>query len=143
MRTKSQPIRHPGLFRRLFAMIYDALILLVLLLFATALLMPFIKHGIKPGTLFYQLYLVAIIGIFLAWSWVKRGYTIGMLAWGLQIQTQQGQALSWRHALMRMMYAIPSLFLFGFGLVWIWVDPEKLTLYDRLSKTEIIYAPKK
>lgn len=120
---------------------YDSLIVLALLIFSTALIIPFIKgHEIPPGNFIYQSYLLTIIFSFFGWFWIHRGQTLGMMAWRLKIRTDDGYRLTWKDALVRFLLAIPSLLCFGIGLLWILFDKESRALHDRLSKTEVFLS---
>ncbi len=132
-----------SLWRRLVAMLYDTLIVLALLMLAgTLAVIVNGGHPIKPGNPFFALYLVAIIFTYFAFSWIYGGQTIGMRVWRLSINTTDHEPMDLWHALLRFGFAIPSLSFAGLGLFWMLVDKEKRALYDRWSKTMIVYNPK-
>ena len=74
-----------GFFRRTAALAYDLLLLAGILLVFT--LITFVLRGareIPPGTLWFQVSLLALVGAFFAGFWVHGGQTLGMRAWRLR-----------------------------------------------------------
>lgn len=128
-----------GLFRRLAALLYDTLLLLAVLFIATALLLPF-THGeaMRPHNPFYSTYLLFVGFFFFGWFWMHGGQTLGMRAWRLQLRRLDGKPLTWWHALLRFMSAIPSWAFAGLGFLWILVDRRRLAWHDRISETCIV-----
>ncbi len=129
----------PSLFRRLGSMLYDTILVLALLIIGSGILLFYTKgESIKPGNLYYQIYLLSLIFGFFIWFWTHGGQTAGMAAWRLRLITFSNNPVSFRQALIRLLIATPLLLLGGCGLLWAFYDQEKLTLYDRLSKTKLI-----
>ena len=56
-----------------------------------------------------------------------------MRVWKIKAITHLGTPMSWKNALYRYVFS-----LFGFGLLWIIFDKQKLALQDRLSNTHLI-----
>lgn len=138
-----QPLSMPDrdaarmLLRRLAAMFYDTL-LLIALLFAASLPLAILSGGAIPGGTFgYQLYLLAIIFVYLGWHWTHGGQTLGMKSWRLQAVTLSGQTLTWNQALLRFVVAMLSTAALGLGYLWLLIDGERLTWHDRLSGTRL------
>lgn len=132
-----------GLFRRVAALAYDSLVLFMLAVLATIIALPFAPPGgFPPGDRYFQLYLLILLGAFYGWFWVYRGQTIGMLAWRIQVSTQDGSRFGWQHAMMRLIWSIPAFGLGGLGLLWLCIDPQKLAVHDRLSKTAVVVLPR-
>ncbi|MDH3907019.1 MAG: RDD family protein, partial [Gammaproteobacteria bacterium] len=85
-----------GLLRRIAAILYDSLLLLALWFLAT---LPFIAteggESIEPGSgpmhIVYQLTLIGVAYGFFVGFWCRRGRTLGMQSWGLQLQTADGK----------------------------------------------------
>ena len=132
-----------GLFRRLGAMLYDALLILALLFLAT---IPFLAasagEAVAPETLAYQVTLVAVVYVFLVGFWCRRGSTLGMLAWGLRVEQADGSLPTIGQGSIRFMVAIVSLLAAGLGFWWQLWDKDKLTWHDRASGTRTNYYPK-
>lgn len=70
---------------------------------------------------------------FFGFYWTKRGQTPGMRVWKVKAINHNGQLMSWKSALYRYVFAV-----FGFGLLWIVFDKQKLALQDRFSNTHLI-----
>lgn len=128
--------------KRLAALFYDSLLLLALLMLATALAF-WLKGGVVPAqSPWFRLYLLLVAGLFFVGFWVAHGQTLGMQTWRLRVQRRDGQPLGWWQALWRFLLAVPSVGLFGIGLLWILIDRERLALHDRLSGSRVIVLPK-
>ena len=56
----------------------------------------------------------------------------------VRVVQEDGTPLTWWHALLRFMLAIPSLLLGGLGFLWMLVDKDRLTWHDRGSGTKVI-----
>jgi len=132
-----------GLLRRLGAMLYDTLLLIALFFLAT---IPFIAAGggeaVNPETLLYQLVLIAVAYTFFVGFWCRRGSTLGMLAWGLRVETDDGKRPSLAQASIRFVIAPVALLLGGLGYWWQLWDRERQTWHDKLSGTHLMYYPK-
>ena len=129
----------PGLLRRLAAMFYDLILLFGMLLLAvTLVVVPYVEL-IKPefphDNWLYRLYLLTVAGGFYLLFWVRGGQTLGMRAWRFRLVREDGRPLSPSDALKRLVWASLTLVPLGIGLLWMLVDRDKLTLYDRLSQT--------
>ena len=141
-------MQNTGLLRRFAAMIYDALLLLALWFMATV---PFIameggesiEAGSGPLHFVYQLTLVVVAYAFFVGFWRHRGRTLGMQSWGLLLQTPDGELPSLGAATIRFFAAILSWLPLGLGFFWQLLDADSLTWHDRLSKTRIVYYPRK
>ncbi len=76
--------------RWIFALFYDLMALVALLMLATALLLPFNGgQRIPPGTLIYQLYLLVVAYLYFDYCWRHGGQTLGMKAWKLHWRAAQ------------------------------------------------------
>lgn len=132
-----------GLLRRFGAMLYDTLLLIALFFLAT---IPFIAVGggeaVNPETLLYQLVLIAVAYAFFVGFWCRRGSTLGMLAWGLRVETDDGELPSLSQGSIRFVAAPVSLLLGGFGYWWQLWDKDRQTWHDKLSKTHLMFYPK-
>jgi uncharacterized RDD family membrane protein YckC len=128
-----------GLLRRSLALAYEALLLAALLL-AGSLPFVMLAYGMDRGfpRPLFQLYLVALTGVYFTWQWRHGGRTLPMKTWRLRLVTRNGESLEWRHALKRYLIALPGTLLLGAGFLWALVDREGLFLHDRLAGTKII-----
>lgn len=132
-----------GLLRRLGAIIYDTLLLLALFFLAT---IPFIGaaggEAVNPETLLYQFVLLAVAYAFFVGFWCRRGSTLGMLAWGLRVETADGSEVSPGQGTIRFLVAVVSWLPAGLGFLWQLWDKDKRTWHDRASGTYLMHYPK-
>ncbi len=129
----------PGLARRLAAILYDSLLVIALLIVATALILPLTRgHAIAPGNLWYQGYVLLVAFAFFGGCWTLRGQTLGMLAWRLRIERRDGGPVRWRDALIRFAAALLSWTVLGLGFLWVLVDRQRLAWHDHLSRTHLV-----
>jgi uncharacterized RDD family membrane protein YckC len=136
---KMHKVKAPSLLRKLGSMFYDSILVTAIIIIGTVFTLFFTKgESIAVGNLGYQLYLLFLSCAFFVWFWARGGQTAGMAAWKLRLVTLQGQPVSLSRACIRCIAAIPCLLCFGVGLLWSLRDKDRLTLYDRISKTKII-----
>jgi len=134
-----------GLLRRIAAMMYDALLVAALLFLAT---LPFVAmRGGEPVEIgdngLYRVVLVAVIYAFFVGFWTRSGRTLGMQSWRLQLETKDGNRPGFAAANIRFFAALFSWTPAGLGFLWqIW-DRDKLAWHDRISRTRLVYYPKK
>ncbi len=136
----------PGVFRRLAALLYDLVLLLgVLMIAVTFLIVPYyFAAGVPfPHDEYFhrfglRLYLVTMIALFFMFFWIRGGQTLGMRTWHLRLVRADGSPLKPRDALMRLVWATLCLAPAGAGLLWMLFDRDRLTCYDRLSRTRPI-----
>jgi uncharacterized RDD family membrane protein YckC len=138
-------VKQPAsLLRRIGAILYDSILMIALLFLAT---IPFLAassdEAVEPETLAHQLVLAAVIYAFLVGFWCKRGSTLGMLAWGLRVESDDGGLPSIGQASIRFFASILSWLPAGLGFLWQLWDKEELTWHDKLSKTRLMHYPKK
>jgi uncharacterized RDD family membrane protein YckC len=138
-----------GVLRRFGAMLYDLLVVVALMFIVTALFLAFTggeaitaERSVVVERI-YQAALVVVVVLFFCVFWTRRGQTIGMLAWRLRVERNDGSALTWRDALVRLGGASVSLAALGLGYFWIWVDRERLAWHDRWSGTRVVVVPKR
>lgn len=125
-----------GLPRRLASILYDAFVVLALLLFAT-LPVVLIHGGAVEQSPLLGLYLLLVVFAFFGGFWTHGGQTLGMRAWGIRAVRRHGGPLRWRDAALRYVSAMLSWAAAGLGFLWCLVDREGLAWHDRLSRTEL------
>ena len=111
-----------GLFRRLAAMFYDALLIVALLFIVTFAMLPLTggeailtstQGGL--GHFYHGLLLLAGFAYF-GVCWTQGGQTLGMKAWRLRLETADGGALNWAEALVRFTIGLSLALLAALGL---------------------------
>lgn len=137
-------MENAGLLRRFGAILYDALLVVALLILAS---IPFVavRGGqiVEPDdNLFYQLCMLLVIYLFFIGFWARKGRTLGMQSWGMQLETDGGQKVNVTTASLRFVAAIVSWLPLGLGFAWQLWDRDGLSWHDRLSRTRLVYYPK-
>jgi len=150
--TESAPSpRFPsaGVLRRLGAMFYDLLLVIALMMVVTAAFLPLTGGEAITSERYgsweyaYQVLLFVIVILFFGLFWTRRGQTLGMAAWRLRIEREDGSLLSWADVIKRLAAATVSLVLAFAGYLWIWVDRDKLAWPDRWTRTRVVVLPKR
>lgn len=77
---------------------------------------------------------IAWVAFFFIWFWSKSGQTIGMKAWRLRVQNNDGTLISKRTGLKRL---LPTFLGLG-NLAVIFDRKNKLSLQDRITNTEVV-----
>lgn len=138
---------------RLLALLYDlwpALALWMLVGAAFTLAYTLAGHNVRQNiTPFSALQIVLwvvcwlVTGAYATISWRKGGQTLGMRPWRLRVIDMHGNPAGLRALGVR--YAIGTLSLLsgGLGFWWAWIDRERLTWHDRVSRTRMVREPKK
>jgi uncharacterized RDD family membrane protein YckC len=137
-----------GFGRRFAALLYDSLLITALLMVYTAVAMLFTRgHSalladtIGAWAYLYQAGLVLVIGAYFVFNWVHSGQTLGMRAWRLHAVDRDGQRLTVGPATRRFVCAVFAWIPAALGVLWLYVDRERLALHDRLSGTRILHVP--
>lgn len=127
-----------GLFIRVLAMIYDALVVLGIWIFTIVLLVTITGDAVV-GAWVQSLLFVELFAFF-AYFWMKRGQTVGMLAWRLRLVSSG--PISLRTVLLRFVGALLGAVCFFIGYIWVLFDTEGRSWSDMLSNTQIVREPK-
>ena len=137
--NKSTPNKNVSLARRLGAILYDFLLLVTILVFASLIIViPFNINLENPLFIVYQGYIYTISFLFYAWFWTHGGQTLGMKTWKFKIISVNGTKVNWVNAFIRFIFAIVSWLPFGLGYIWSMFDTKKRTWHDIVSKTLLI-----
>jgi len=127
-----------SLWRRLLAMLYDAIAVIALLMAATALAMAM---GFRELSVLrdpaYALFLLTVWFGYLGWCWHRGGMTLGMRAWRVRIQNENGGLPGWGRCLARFVFSLFSAAVAGVGFSWSLFDAEKRCWHDLLSGTRL------
>lgn len=141
------------LWRRLFALIYDAFLLFGLLMgYGFACVLGVHALGVDaPHELFRQgglaswLLFLGMLGIivgFYCFFWLRNAQTLGMQSWRLQLETTDGTPLTIKHCLKRMAAGALSWAALGLGFLWCLL-PNQGTWHDALSRTRVTVHDKR
>ena len=143
-----------GFIRRFGSWVYDLLIAFAVYMVAGALAfllfnilikfgvinMAGFEHAIdlKNSSLLYSSLVDAFgifwVAFFFVWFWSRSGQTLGMKAWRLRVQNQDGTRISKTTAIARL---LPTLL--GLGNIAVLFDRQnKLSLQDRITHTEVV-----
>ncbi len=135
-----------GLFRRLAAIVYDSLVVIAILFFASALAMFCVSMALDSTAIteqqilvenpIYFSWLIFCWFYYYAWCWRKGGQTLGMKAWRLKLVSCSGQTISYKNSAIRFFSALLGIANFGVLL------PVKRGWHDILSNSNIIVIDK-
>jgi uncharacterized RDD family membrane protein YckC len=152
--TSNSPFPRAGFRRRLASWLYDALITIAVYMSAGAASFLIISLMVHFGIFDLQgyqhlsdaitntywllwpneLWKLSWVAFFFIWFWSKSGQTLGMKAWRLKVQNQDGSLITKTTALKRL---LPTLL--GLGNFTVLIDRKhKLSLQDRLTDTEVV-----
>ena len=128
-----------SLLRRLLIMLYDGVIIIALLMLATAIAMlaGMGNHTAMRDPL-YTACLVLVWFAYLAWCWHQGGMTLGMRAWHVCITDETGHRPGWGWCAIRFLASILSAALAGLGFIWSLIDSNKRTWHDKASHTQLL-----
>ena len=120
-------------------MVYDCAIVISLLMLATmlAMLVGFSDPMAMKDPVF-TIYLLSIWFIYLTWCWHKGGMTVGMRAWRVRIEDENGNRPSWRKSTIRFLASLLSTAAAGIGFLWALGDSRNRTWHDFLSGTRLV-----
>ncbi len=133
-----------GFGRRFAALVYDAFLLAALLIIYTFVALVFTGgHAIMRDTAgpWYYVYCAgecAVVAAYFILNWVRSGQTLGMRAWQLRTVSDSGKPLRIRAAVLRCLCAVIAWAPAALGVLWLYVDPERLAIHDRLSNTRVV-----
>ncbi len=131
-----------GFWRRFIALIYDALIVIAILFFGSAMATVFVvsvwgqqsmEGGVSDGNWLFLVPSLLLWFGYYAFSWKKGGQTLGMKPWKLYVVDEQGNNISLKQSALRFASG-----LLGLGLLMIPILPGKLALQDWVSSSRTI-----
>jgi uncharacterized RDD family membrane protein YckC len=123
--------------RRMAALLYDT-IAVATVLYAVAFI-PVLTVGaaLNDGPSWFRLYLAAVTFGYFWVSW-RRGRTLGMQAWKIEIVTGNAERPSLAACVLRFCAASVSAAALGLGYLAALVDPGGRTWHDRISGTQLV-----
>ena len=139
----NQTVTYCALPRRLMIMLYDGVIMLGLLMLASAVALPFGEtEKMAFRDIGFTLWLLLVCFIYLSACWRHGGMTVGMRAWRVKIVSQDGERISWVACLLRFLTGLLSLTALGLGVFWALLDGKNRGWHDLASHTFLIYSDK-
>lgn len=127
--------------RRIAAAVYDALIVMALLMVAAALaLIPSAGKAVPAQTIWFQFYLLMWLLAYFGYCWTVGGHTVGMRAWKLQLVDVHGQRVSWTRSAVRMSMAFVATLAAGLQFWWCLFDRERQSFADRMADTRMVWT---
>jgi len=132
---------------RLFAMVYDAFVLVALWMLVAALVLAAFRGEVdvarQPPLYHFALQsaLLVVTAAYFVISWSRGGQTIGMRAWRLRVLGTDGKPPPPMRALLRFAVAIASALAAGVGFLWCTVDRERRGWHDIVSATRLVRVP--
>ena len=125
--------------RRLLAMLYDGIIVLGLLMLATAISLPFgTVNKVALHDLWFTLWLLLVCFAYFGCCWRYGGMTIGMRAWQLRLICSDAPAVSWPRCFLRFLVGLVALSVFGLGVLWALVDQKNRGWHDLAARTLLV-----
>ncbi len=126
----------PGFLRRIGAVFYDALLLLAVLFFATAIVLPLNGgEAFAAHQYYFPAYLLGVSYVFFGWFWTHGGQTLGMRAWKIRLFAADGGPVTWRTAALRFAMAGLSWGCLGLGFLWCLIDKNHQAWHDHVSQS--------
>jgi uncharacterized RDD family membrane protein YckC len=133
-----------GFGRRFAALIYDGFLVAALLIIFTFAALVFTGgHAIMRDTagVWYYVYCageIVMVAAYAIVNWMRSGQTLGMRAWQLRAVSGSGKPLTLPSAMLRFIFGFFAWAPAALGVLWLYVDPERLALHDRLSNTRVV-----
>jgi uncharacterized RDD family membrane protein YckC len=125
---------YPSLMRRLFSMLYEALVLFGVL-FVAVLVFMLLRDPNAPGAkIFFQIYLFLVLLWYFTWFWTHGGQTVAMRAWRFRVERIDGKPLRFPQACLRFLLGWLSVI----SILWALVDRDQQFLHDRLARTRLV-----
>jgi uncharacterized RDD family membrane protein YckC len=135
-----------ALWRRLAAIVYDFFLVFAIWIVVGFLVMTALgvdkvqaEQGLAPlhqWLLFAGEIISAVL--FFGWFWTHSGQTLGMQAWRIKVESNDGAPLAWKQVLQRVAVAPFALALGGIGYWWCLFDAGKRTWPDIASNSRVV-----
>lgn len=128
----------PSIRRRLLGLVYEALLLLAVVLLAGSIATGLLLlAGIEKSRWFTQTIVALACGGYFAWQWSRGGQTLPMKTWRMRLEAADNSHVSMQRAGLRAMLATAGYLLFGISVWWAFVDRDRQFLHDRLAGTRL------
>ena len=121
------------------AMLYDSVILVALLMVATAFALPFgDTQKIALQDFWFTLWLILVCFAYFAGCWRYGAMTLGMRAWHVRIVSYDGNTISWYRCVLRFLTGPVSLAALGLGFFWALLDQKNRCWHDFAGHTLLV-----
>jgi len=122
------------LLRRLFAFLYDCLLLIAVLFVVVGVFV--VLNNNQAFTHLLRYFLFWIIGFaYFSWFWRRDGRTLGLQAWKLHLKSDNNTMMSWKQCAIRY---LSGTLLFGITYASMPFREDKKALHDALSNSNIV-----
>ncbi len=126
------------LLRRLFAFLYDCLLLIAVLFVVTGVAV--LLNNNQQLTHPTRFLLFGLVGfLYFSWFWRRDGRTLGLQAWKLHVKSDDANMLTWKQCAIRY---VSGILCFGFTYVSIFFRSDRKALHDLLSNSNISFKNK-
>ena len=120
---------------------YDSLLVLAVWMLAGFIAVALNDGQAVQGPWFNSLILLVTYSFF-ALFWCRSGQTLGMIAWRLRVEDNDGYVLSLKQALVRFFGAAVAAGCFGLGYIWMLFNKQHTSWHDHWSQSRIVQLPK-
>ena len=127
------------LFRRLFSVLYDCLLMLGVLFVVGSVAIYFNDGQAYDNPYLSNGLLLLTSALFFCGFWTHGGQTLGMQAWRIKMTTANFTPVPWKNAIVRFLFALAT---FGVGTIWVLFDKDGRTLQDIVAGTLVTHQPK-
>lgn len=139
MQKSATPPQTPSVLRRVFSMLYEALLLLAVWFLASYLFIT-LTHDTSSVVMkiIYRGYLLLVSAGYFTWLWHHGGQTLAMKTWRMKLVSSDGMRITFKQALLRYIVALLGIPFGGIGIWWALFDRDQQFLHDRVAGTKII-----
>ena len=125
---------YPNLMRRLFSMLYEALVLFGVMFVSVLVFMLLRDPGAQGAKPFFQAYIFLVLLGYFTWFWTHGGQTVAMRAWRFRVERVDGTPIRFPQACLRFVLGWLSVV----SVLWALFDRDKQFLHDRLAGTRLV-----
>lgn len=150
MKALSATLQSPGLIRRLLQLVYEAVLLLAVLIIAALPVTVVFDIRYDPAkTLFDQakyllflVYIAAVVYGYFMYFWTQGRQTLAMKTWKTSLIDVQGKPLNWQSASKHFFASALNWFvLLGAGYLTILARDDRRAIHELISGTRLIRIP--
>jgi uncharacterized RDD family membrane protein YckC len=135
-----------GFGRRIAALAYDVVLIAAIAMLYTLAAVTFtpghealLPQNVGGWAYLYRAGLVLIVAGYYIVNWTRSGQTLGMRAWRLHAVNAAGRPLNGAQALRRFAWGALAWSPAGLGVLWLYLDRDRLAIHDRLSSTRVVH----